>query len=547
MSRGQQCWLFFFVPALLAVVVYLPAVGHQFVWDDFNLIVYNRESPFLAFQQSFWHGAGERLGADPYYRPLVNFSFRLERQIFGLRPGLFHLVNILLHGVVVGLFSWLVAWLSRSNWAGAIAGAIFGLHPMLVDTVAYISGRTDLLAALGLIGASAGIINYFSRGGWWWIIALLGFGLAVFAKESAVGFLVVVGVSVFLGRRIRVQQWLIVIAGTVAILLSYLVLRSLVLGNLLGMELTGEAVRLVIFGLNSFGQQLTMFLFPFGQRLFYWYAGVFDRVTGFALIGLLYLALPVVMIRRFFPQRALLGWLWSVVLLLPFAWISGFGPAGRLLYLSGIGIVVLIVSTGEELIKNHRRYAGVLAILVSGWLMFTMPGFFQRMRWWRDEIGLFSRMVIDAPGYAPGHYNRAMALLGQGDTSGALVELRQAVACDSSAISAVLNLAALLQKKGDWEEAVDLYRYLNKKRPDFAPAYVNLGIILYRQGDTTGAINTLREAVRLAPDDGVLWYNLAWLYRIKGEIDSARGAAERAVQLVPGEPRFRALLEEVKR
>lgn len=546
-NRGNfkvKRWLGLLISGLVAIGVYLPTLGFQFVWDDINLIVYNQDPPLRAFGQSFWAGSGEHLGSDPYYRPLANFSLRLDRLIAGRTPWFFHLVNILLHASVCVLFALLIFMVTGSWKSGQFAALFLALHPLFADCVAYVSGRTDLLTGLGLLIACLGLIEYMKKGGWVnLILVLAGFALAVFSKESGLFFILIVLIWIlFKGK---VKRCGVVLAGVAVIAAIYLFARYQVLGSLVGMKAADRFLPLIITGLNSFGQQLSLLFFPFNRVIFYWSSGDFVRLNVWGVIGLVYLFLPLLFLRlkqRFYP---LLGWFWSVVFLLPVAVLAPFGPSGRLLYLPALGVLLMLVAVARLIATRpiEKRVLVVVAVCLS---VFFIPFLWRRMRLWQNEERLFLRMVKEAPDYAPGHYNLGSVLLKKGDETGAIAHYRRAVALDSGLSVAGFNLAALLQRRGEYEEAEMLLRRVIRDKPGYAQAYANLALIVLNKGDLALALDLQKKSAELAPADPNIFYNLALLFRRKGELDSARKALGRAIELDPRNPRFRSLWDKLQ-
>ncbi len=538
-------WWYLVAPALLAVLVYLPTLRYQFVWDDVNLVVYSKSGLLTSFGHSFWHDSKTHLGEDPYYRPWVNFTLKLERQLFGLKPGWFHLSNVLLHGVITFLIALLFFWLVKSSLIAGVAGFFFGLHPLFVDSVAYISGRTDLWATFGVVVAAIAGYRYLEKvDGKALLLMAVGFAIAVFSKESAVLFIVVAGLGVVTHSvRKRAGWWLLITL--VGLLAIYLGARFFVLKSFLGVRAPANLSSMILFTLNSFGRQLTFFLFPLRTPLFWGQFTPSDRLVAAGILGVGWLLIPLAVRKVKFSRLLVLAWLWVTVTLPPFAWSIQFGPAGRLLYLPGIGMALLLAIVLENFRETKPKPGRILTGLVLLGCVAGLPAMFKRLGYWRDEVPLFSKMVEEMPGYAPSYYNLGTALLAQGDTSDAISVFSQAVAVDSEAVGAALNLGALLQKGGRFTEAEELYRQIIRRRPDYAPAYVNLGLLLYREGKIKQAIAMLKVACEMAPDDGVAFYNLSQLYWINKQADSALWAIESACRLMPENQRFREFLQKM--
>jgi hypothetical protein len=537
--------------ALLAVLIYLPTLKYQLVWDDQDIIVRNQSSPFQAFAHSFWHGGGAGLlGNDPYYRPLVNFSLGVDELVAGHHAWYFHLVNLLLHATAVALAAVAVWQLFGSLWLVLIAGVVCAVHPFAADSVAYVSGRTDLLAAIGLLVALLGLLRLERRhdGS---AIAMMwsGFAVGMLSKETGVLFALVAGVWVASAgvKRLRRKDW-VALSGLLVLLGVYLAARRVVLGSAAVMSVGGNVGAWLMLSLNSFGGLLVDSVVPWLQSVFVWNHFGLIHPSWSVVAGVLYLAVPLALPRARDSCPARLAWLWGLVLLLPFAGLAGFGPAGRLLYVPGIGFLVLGLYLGREQTRGHPRGGAAAVVVVLGYCvclaLFVLPG---RMRVWRDGYTLFRQMTTESPNYPAAHFNYAFELRRRGDIDGAVAEYRKAIALDPDMALAYSNLGALLQSRGQLLGAESLYLRTIDLRPSYALAWNNLGIVRYRRGDGEGAAQAFRRAIELRPDDAGTVYNLGRLYQQAGIADSAALMFERAFRLEPGNPQLRASYEQTHR
>jgi len=533
--------------ALVAALVYLPTLRHQLVWDDVDVIVQNESSPFTAFAHSFWHGGGAGiLGKDPYYRPLANFSLGIDELVAGHHAWYFHLVNLLLHAAVVGLVGVVVRQVLGSFRLVLVAGMACAIHPLAADSVAYVSGRTDLLACAGLLVALLGLLRLRKRHDWpATTLTWAGFAAAVLSKETAVMFAVVAGVWLAargFGRMHRQDRT--TLAGVLVLSGMYLAARYFVLGSVVGVAGGVGIGPVPLLSLNNFGRLLMLTVLP-AAGVFLWTPAGFGRLTWLAVPGILYLMLPFVLKPMRRSGSAGLAWLWGLALLLPFAGLAGFGPVGRLLYVPGIGYVLLALLAGRGITRGTRKGRAAAAVIALAYCVLLAVLFLpQRMSVWKDGYALFRQMTREAPNYAGGHFNYAFELRRRGDINGAVAQYREAIALDPDMALAYSNLGALLQSKGELAQAESLYRKTIELRPGYALAWNNLGIVRYKRGDGNGSVQAFRRAIELAPDDAGAVYNLGRTYQQAGMPDSAAVMFERAYRLEPANPQIRASYEQ---
>ncbi|MEO0078801.1 MAG: tetratricopeptide repeat protein, partial [candidate division WOR-3 bacterium] len=301
----------------------------------------------------------------------------------------------------------------------------------------------------------------------------------------------------------------------------------------------------VFLSANSFGRSIILFVVPFLRRVFAWDGPALARPTPFLMVTVAYCLAPLLFRRTQHRRELFLAWLWGLLFLLPFAGLFGFGPLGRLLYVSGVGFAVILALVGRSLAQLRPGFkpaflAAALALSVA-----FVPATIIRSRVWQDEYTLFRRMTEEAPLNPTGHFNLAMELRRQGKTAAAEAAFRTVIALDTTCYRAYSNLAALVQARGNLDSAAALYYRTIKLRPDYALAHNNLGIVLYLKGDHAPARALLRRAIELDPHDAGAAFNLSRIYLRLGRQDSARFYVEQAFRLQPENPQIRAAREQM--
>jgi len=187
----------------LAFLVYVPALGFQFVYDDKPQIIQNPAIHAWSYWQNYFtsHAWAELYPnvSGNYYRPLFLLWFRLNHALFGLNPKGWHLTTILCHVAATYMVFALVRRLAAERVIAFSAATLFALHPVHIESVAWVSGVTDPLLAIFLIGSFLAFLRFRERNHWGWMsLALTLFALGLLEKETAI----------VLGPLIFVYAWL---------------------------------------------------------------------------------------------------------------------------------------------------------------------------------------------------------------------------------------------------------------------------------------------------------------------------------------------------
>jgi uncharacterized membrane protein YhaH (DUF805 family) len=399
------------VVTLGSVLLYLPTIDYGFVWDDTSLVTGNRllaeSGPLEVFGRGFWAGAPDPPAGNArlFYRPLTSLSLWLNLKLAGLNPGYFHLLNVILNALCVALIA-LIIWqlLNSGVWAG-IGALLFATHPAHVESVAFVSGRTDLLLTLFIAVAAFGLLRaLLKRRFWWGLLVPVGYALALLSKETALLFPVLVALTPLLTRTRYDRRHWVIVGACVLIGAAYLYLR----GQVVGPVLAGFDPRPVIGRLNEmandFGLYVRIFAWPFKHQVKFPVDPSFAYLTPLAITALLFAVTgPLLAAIRRRLRVTLWGYTWAILFLLPVLNIISIGPqaAERLVYLPSAGLVLMIVVLVSRGLHTRRRLrmtaAGILLALSVAWGVDTLV----RSGIWRNEATLYSTMTREAPNAPP--------------------------------------------------------------------------------------------------------------------------------------------------
>jgi len=540
------------VVALFSAALYLPSTRYGFVWDDNTLIAGNpllaHSRPAEVFSRGFWAGSPEPATgpAAAYYRPLVTLSFWLDRNLSRNDPHWFHAVNLLLYALAAAAVT-LVLWelLHSGVWA-LLGGLLFAAHSSHVESVAFVSGRTDILLTLFTGLAAFALFRSFRKHNrWWWLAVPPAYGLALFSKETALLFPLLVALAPLLvGVRYDRRYWLSVLS-VLAVLVGYLLLRTAavpvpipIVGRV------GLGSRLVAIA-NTLGLYIRMFFWPFEHHAKFPASDAIFVPTPNTLFTLLFVvSVPLLALKRRFAAT-LWGYAWTIAFLLPVADIASIGPlaAERLLFLPSAGIVMVLVTALSRLLTFRVATRKAVGIVLAGIIVLLGADTMMRTRIWRNNETLFTAMVREAPDAPSAYANLADAIAGQRPDS-ALVLYNHALRLDQGYVHAYLHAGILLSDKGDHRRAIHNLRLANELEPNSVIALNDLGLAFTAAGESDSALATFDRAIAAHPGSAVLHLNRANALLAAGRTEEADTELRRAAELDSTLPAARLLLIE---
>jgi len=515
------------VVAVTASVAFYPAIFGGFVWDD---AFYVKNNPLLHSPMLASLAAIATSVAVGNYHPLTVASLAFDNALFGPGPLVFHVTNVLLHAanaVLVGRLFLVLGIRRDAAWAGALLWAV---HPLRVESVAWISGRKDVLYVFFFLSALLAYVRHARTGagmGRFYGLSLVLFVCSALSKGMAVAFVPVMFlVDGYVGRRITVRSIveklpfvvLALVFGAVAVI-AQATAGAIPLTHGYGLA---ERFALACYGLGFY---VVKTLAPWALSAFYPYpaaaSGGLPRVVIFSVFAVAAVVAAAVLKRKSFPAAAFaVGfYLATVVLVLQVFPVGSAVAADRYTYLSGIAASFLIAAALCAVPFRRWIAATVLvaALLLSG-------ATWARCRVWHDGLTLWSDVLSKYPGVAFAHLNRGIARAERGDGRGAIVDYDQALALSPGFAEAWASRAASKADLGDLEGASADLREAIRISPTRAIYRFNLGLILGDEGRWDEAIASLSESIRLKPDFAEAYLNRGLALEQSGR--AAKGATD---------------------
>ncbi len=499
------------------------------------------------------------------WNPLTWFSHMLDHELFGEHPAGHHLTSVALHTANALLLFGLLESATGAIAASAFAAALFAVHPMHVESVAWVTERKDVLSACFGLLALGSYVRYArrpSRRGslltaWWLALGLM-------AKPMLVTLPFVFLLLDYwpLGRiggragwrpawRLLAEKlplFLLVAAAAAITLVSQRHTGAMDAALIpFAQRLAHAPVAYLAYLARLFWPQqlLPFYPHPYGVGGTPW-AGW--QVAG-AVAALLAISALVVASRR---RYAVVGWLWYLGMLLPVIGLVQVGEQGmadRYTYLPSIGLFVAVAWGGAELAAGLRSAAlrSAIALAALGLVAAAAWGAWAQARIWRDSASLYTHVLAAGVDHPFLRVNLGALLRAQGRLGEAALQYRRALELDPDDAGAYNNLGNVLREQGRAAEAIEAYREALRIDPDHPLARANLGLALASQGEHREALAELREALRVAPEQASVHRDLAdVLFAQELWSDAALHYAE-ALRLDPGLPGARAGLAAARR
>ncbi len=520
------------------------------------------------------------------WHPLTVMSHMLDCQLYGLNAGGHHLTNVLLHTASVILLFLVLHQMTGALWRSALVAAVFAIHPLRVESVAWVAERKDVLSGLFFMLTLWAYVRYTQQrtgnrcqvtgtgsarsrvtghGLLFYGLALLFFALGLISKPMVVTLPFVLllldywPLNRFASPAPKITKhggslqshsipWrlllekipLLVLSGAICVV-TMVTQKEIIEPVSVALRMGNAVVSYVIY--------LRQMICPAGLAVLYPYPR--NGLPGWeiALVVVLLAAISATaFLRRQRQPYLLVGWLWYLGMLVPAIGLVQSGlraHADRYTYLPQIGLYLAIVWTAGDLAiswQNGRRILGVGAVSVIVALMVCT---WKQTSYWRTDEILWERALACTSGNYVAHNDLGYDLAHQGRPAEAIVHYQKALEINPDFAEAHNNLGTALLNQGRLEEASEHYHQAFDKDPTFAEAHNNLGILLTKQGRTAEAIEEYRKAIELNPNRTEFYYNLGNLLATQGRNAEAIALFQQALAVEPDNAKVRYNLANI--
>ena len=599
MSRFLKYLLISAFLAAMALIVYWRALDNGFIvyYDDGEYVTQNAHiqnglTPdaiswaFTSTHSANWH-------------PVTWLSHMLDCALYGLNPAGHHLTNLLLHAGTTILLFLVLTRMTGFIWRSAFVAALFAVHPLHVESVAWIAERKDVLSAFFWMLTMWAYVRYSERPGpMRYSLVLIAFGLGLMSKPMLVTLPLVLLLLDYwpLGRfspggsktRVSRSNWKLVrekmplfaMSAASSVITYVAQQKSGAIGEIEAFSVKARVMNAAVSYVSYIGKMV----WPSRLSAIYPHPGdalpIWKAVTAAVILA----AICVLVIRagRRHPYLPV-GWFWYVLTLIPvigLVQVGGQAMADRYTYIPLIGLFIMIAWGVPGLLRvgewenggegerekgrsqtatnpqpssvNHspantehptpNTYARCLVVISAAIVVVLACRTWVQIHYWRDSTTLLEHAIEVTSGNYAAHDALGAALAAEGRYDEAIAHHKAALKITPTYEVAHNNLGAALARAGRIDEAIREYRAAIQIYPRYAEAHYNLAKALAMQGDRDAAVTEYGESLRLEPDNAEAHNNLGNLFQRKGKLDDAVREYQAALRIDPSFAQARANL-----
>lgn len=514
------------------LVVFAQVKDFSFIrLDDQKYVV---ENPLLRLGFTF-EGMVETF-TKPYFsiwHPLTVLSLMFDYQVFGLNPAGSHLVNLFVHLVNTLLLFFILRRITGVNWRSAFVAALFALHPLHVESVAWVSERKDVLSGLFWMLTMGSYALYTEHPGirrYLWVIAF--FILGMLSKPMLVTLPFVLLLLDYWPLSRLNSDWHNIKKLIIEKIPLFAVSASLSIITFLSAQKeamqpieTFTMYKRLANALQSYVLYIWKMIWPHNLVVFYPYPETISSLyTAGALLLLVAITFSVCWYARKYPYL-IVGWFWYLGTLIPvigLVQVGSYSMADRYSYLPLIGLFIMItwfacdlVNEQKNIYKSALKMVSVLVILACIIVSSIQTAY------WRDDFALFGHALEKTSNNIMAHNSLGAAYLHEGKLNEGIYHLTQAVEINPYHAEALNNLGGALLSQGKYAEAVPYLTRSVEIKPNVAGTHNNLGIAFRHLNKTGEAIDQYKAAIALDPRYAEAYNNLGVIYLDTGKLRQA--------------------------
>ncbi|MDP3096888.1 MAG: tetratricopeptide repeat protein [Syntrophales bacterium] len=520
----------------LALVVILPfyqTSQFKFVNYDDNWYILGNKNIQTGFDRSSVSWAFTTLFASNW-QPMTWLSLMLDYKMYGTGAGGYHVTNVLIHLVNTLLLFFIFARMTGGLWKSGFVAALFAVHPLHVESVAWVMARKDVLSAMFWLLTMAAYAYYadnpsFRRYVW----VFIAFGLGLMSKPMLVTLPFVLllldfwplrrfqGGAFIAGRRLILEKIpLIALSAVISVITIHGQGNSGALMSLGDIDFPARIANAVV----SYGGYVAKMLWPLNLACFYPYQNSFSisvvLLSGAFLSAACFFSLRHI---RTAPYLAV-GWLWYLITLLPVCGIIQVGEqamADRYTYIPLIGLFIVIAWGIPDLLKGNPYYRYIIPVAAGATLLLLVILTFNQTGTWKDSRVLFEHAIAVTEGNHLAHNNLGTYLMGHKRFGEAASHFEKAVQIKPGKVKYLNNLGSAFFRQNKYDEAMTYYLRAIATNPRFDGSYSNAADVCLSSGKENEALEYYRKALHLRPGNASAENNVAVILMRRGKLNEA--------------------------
>lgn len=547
------------VLAVVTIAVYVHVGSHGFInIDDPGYVTENPHIvggitgrnivwAFTSFDQANWH-------------PVTWLSHMMDVQLYGLSPQGHHLTSVYIHTVSAILLFILLLRLTGAQYQSLFVAAMFALHPLHVESVAWVAERKDVLSAffgfLSLLFYSQYAKNKSAAT---YVFALSSFLLGLMSKPMLVTLPVVMllidfwplnryGTDEETGENHLRFKRLAALVSEKSPFLIFSIISCII-------TICGQHKAIINYfspvfrienTLVSYVKYIIKIIWPSDMAVLYPMPPSIPIWQVFSSVCVLVIFSSVaVKCRRRYPYIAV-GWFWFIITLVPVIGIIQVGSqamADRYSYIPATGLFIIAAWGFSDLTKGIRCRHAVLSLLAGIAVCTSAALTRQQVGYWQNNATLYRHTLQVTTGNEIIHYNLGNYFHSEGDLNSAVFEYKETLQINPNNEGAHINLGIIYRNSGNLNQAIQEFQEALQINPDNAYAHNNLGLSLSDTGNLDQAIKEYQEAIRKAPNQSAIHYNLGLALAGKGDLRGAIVHYKEALTISPNDSEVRKDLE----
>jgi len=534
--------------ALVALILFIYAPVLHYGFTSFDDPAYVSENAHvirgLTLQGVLW---AFTTGHASNWHPVTWLSHMLDIQIYGMNAGGHHLTNLLLHIANTLLLFWLLVRTTGAWRRSAMVAALFAVHPLHVESVAWIAERKDVLSTLFWMLTMHAYVGYVREPHLRRYLAVIAlFALGLMSKPMLVTLpLVLLLLDVWPLGRVRFEAgrrkvWLRLIrekiplfilaaaSSTVTILVQW---RG---GAVQSFEAASLQERLAN-ALFSYAAYLGQMVWPLNLAAYYPYGHLSAGAVAASAAGLV---AATVLVIRFSRSRPLffMGWLWYLITLIPvigLIQVGGQARADRYTYVPLIGVFVIAAWGIPLFLERWQKGNAALQAAACIPVLALAAGARSQVRYWKSDLALWKHTVkVTADNYFA-CTNLGLSLIDNGDPAAGIAQYTRALEIRPNSAETHNVLGTALLKQGKLDAAMEQFTLALRIEPGFADAHSNRGMVLAKKGFIKEAVAEFRKALEINPENPEVQYNFGFALANQGKLDEAMSFYRKALALKP--------------